>query len=91
MLKNEQRLVSFYDRPGKYYLCFLSGNKYIFLFLLGLRILAQNGAVTVTWEQVDYTANDIRVEKGTEYVKGDNFDISIKIKPSNSIMTVVQV
>lgn len=53
------------------------GCEYIFRFLLGLRVLETNGAITITFNSVSYTANDIMAEKSE-----DHFNELMQIKLS---------
>jgi len=64
------------------------GNEYIYRFLLGLRILETNGTVTITWDDVDYTATDIRAEKSEEH-SPEAIQIKLTFVDKNEIITAL--
>ena len=55
----------------------INGCEHIYKFLLGLRMLEANGTVSITWDYVTYTANDIMAEKSE-----DHFTYAMQIKLS---------
>jgi len=65
------------------------GCEHIYLFLLRLRQFDTNGTVTITWNYIAYTANDILVEIETDHADGDLLDISLKIKPPDEVTKVI--
>lgn len=67
----------------------VDGCEYIYEFLLGLRLLDVNGSVTITWNYIDYSADDILVEIDNDHGGADLLDIEVRIKPSNEIMKVI--
>ena len=67
----------------------INGNKHIYKFLSSLRLLQQNGVVTITWRGEARTAMDIMVEINRDHGYFDLVDIEIKIKPSNEVVTVI--
>ena len=67
----------------------ISGNEHIHIFLLGLGILEQNGAVVVTYLGVDYNANENTTEISQVHNGRHHYDILFKMKPENEMMRVI--
>ena len=65
------------------------GCEYIYRFLLGLRVLEANGTVSITWNGLTYTANDIMVEKTDEHTPELMFQISLKFVDISEVISVV--
>ena len=67
----------------------INGNKHIYRFLSILRLLQQNGVVTILWEGTTRTANDIMDEISVDHGYYDLVDIELKIKASGDVVTVI--
>ena len=63
-------------------------HEFIYVFLSGLRVLTGNGTVTITWNGIEYSADDIEVSTGDELVEGDICKISLQFKVINETISV---